>query len=214
MASTSRIEVDQRINKHKTKRNQSLAYLSDHQLANIGLSVGKNVRISDQASLYGVDNITIGDNVRIDDFCVLSAVAGRITIGSHIHIGAHSCLFGAGGITMQDFSGLSARVVIYSASDDYGGDYLIGPTMLEEFTKVVKAEVVLEQYTTCGVASVLLPSARMLEGSILGACSLTNQTLQPWKIYAGIPARPVKSRSKGLIKKADEMRAKWKVMDV
>ena len=49
-------------------------------------SVGQNVQISDKASFYGASRITLGNNVRIDDFCVLSAGIGGIAIGNYIHI--------------------------------------------------------------------------------------------------------------------------------
>ena len=39
--------------------------------------VGINVLISRKASIYGAKNMSIGSNVRIDDFCILS---GKITI--------------------------------------------------------------------------------------------------------------------------------------
>ena len=51
-----------------------MAYLDEIQLKEMGFkSVGENVKISDKASFYGCDNISIGNNVRIDDFCVFSA---------------------------------------------------------------------------------------------------------------------------------------------
>lgn len=46
-----------------------MAYLDEIQLKEMGFkSVGENVKISDKASFYGCDNISIGNNVRIDDF--------------------------------------------------------------------------------------------------------------------------------------------------
>ena len=61
-----------------------MAFLSDEQLAALGFkSLGKNVRISDKASIYNPENIVIGDNSRIDDFCVIS---GRVEIGRNVHI--------------------------------------------------------------------------------------------------------------------------------
>ena len=49
-----------------------MGVLSRLQLEDIGFkSVGKNVLISDKASIYGAGNISIGNNVRIDDFVVL-----------------------------------------------------------------------------------------------------------------------------------------------
>ena len=43
-----------------------MAYLDEIQLKEMGFkSVGENVKISDKASFYGCDNISIGNNVRI-----------------------------------------------------------------------------------------------------------------------------------------------------
>ena len=72
-----------------------MAILSEQQLKEVGFkSIGKNVRISDKASIYGAQGIAIGDNVRIDDFVVLSAGAGGIDIGNYIHIAVFSTLIG------------------------------------------------------------------------------------------------------------------------
>ena len=45
-------------------------------------SVGNNVFISTKASFYGTSKIHIGNNVRIDDFCVISAGEGGVYIGN------------------------------------------------------------------------------------------------------------------------------------
>ncbi|MDR2409353.1 MAG: acyltransferase, partial [Bacteroidales bacterium] len=49
------------------------SFFSKEELKDIGFkSVGDNVLISRKASFYSVSNISIGSNVRIDDFCILS----------------------------------------------------------------------------------------------------------------------------------------------
>ena len=49
------------------------SFYDEQELQQIGFkSIGKNVLISRKTSIYGAQNITIGNNVRIDDFCVLS----------------------------------------------------------------------------------------------------------------------------------------------
>ena len=66
-------------------------------------SVGENVQISDRASFYGSNRISLGSNVRIDDFCVFSAGVGGISIGDYVHVAVYSSLIGAGKITLSDF---------------------------------------------------------------------------------------------------------------
>lgn len=56
-----------------------MAFIPEEKLKEMGFkSLGKNVKISDKASIYNCDRISIGDNTRIDDFCVIS---GTVTLG-------------------------------------------------------------------------------------------------------------------------------------
>jgi acetyltransferase-like isoleucine patch superfamily enzyme len=99
-------------------------------------SVGRNCRISPHAKFYGIERIEIGDNVRIDDFCIISAGEGGIKIGSNIHIAAHCFMAGAAQIQIDDYVGIGVRSVIHSSSDDFSGNFLVGPQLTKENTKV------------------------------------------------------------------------------
>lgn len=170
------------------------SFYSDKELKEIGLkSVGSKVLISRFAQIYSPSTISIGDNVRIDDFCILS---GDIEIGSHIHIGAYSALFGGGGIIMRDFSGLSSRVSIYSVSDDYNGGTLTNPCIPDEHRSIKHGLVEMKEHTVIGAGSVVMPNAILNEGVAVGAMSLVKGCLKEWSIYAGIPARILKGRRK------------------
>ena len=115
-----------------------MGMLSHDQLVEMGFSeLGDNVMISDKASIYSPELIPIGSNVRIDDFVVLAAGVGWITIHSFVHIAVGATLIGAGNITLSQFSGLSSRVSIYSSSDDYSGETLTNPTVPEKFKNVI-----------------------------------------------------------------------------
>ena len=92
-------------------------FYSQNDLEKIGFkSLGENVLISDKASIYGAENIEIGSNVRIDDFCIISAGAGGIKIGNYIHIACYAHLIGSGEIVLEDHSQVSAKVSIFSVS--------------------------------------------------------------------------------------------------
>lgn len=174
-------------------------FYSEQELSQLGLNTyGSNVQISRKASIFCPEKISIGDNVRIDDFCILS---GSITLGSNIHISAFCALYGSHGITMQDYSGLSARTIIYSAMDDFSGDYLIGPIHPKELTHVVGGPVLIERYVQVGVNCVIYPGLVLPEGCVIGAMTLVNRPIEPWSIYVGIPARKLKDREKGLLDK-------------
>jgi len=174
------------------------SFYSEEELAAIGLkSYGKHVLISRNCSIYGAENIEIGDNVRIDDFCILS---GHIKIGSNIHISAYVALYGAMGIELDDYTGISPRSTIYSAMDDFSGEYLIGPIHPKDKTNVTGGKVMLEKFVQVGCNSVIFPNITIGEGSVIGAMSLVKADMDPWGVYVGVPAKFLKTR-KSEIKK-------------
>ena len=175
------------------------SFYSQEELSALGLkSYGTNVRISRFARIYYPEKISIGDNVRIDDFCILS---GNVTIGSHIHISAYVALYGSMGIELEDYTGISPMTAVYSAMDDFGGDYLIGPIHPEEKTHVTGGKVTIKRYSQIGTHCVVFPNLTIGEGSVVGACSMVRHNTEPWTIYVGIPAHKLKERSRGLINK-------------
>ena len=90
-----------------------MGILTRDQIQELGFAhVGENCRLSDKTSYYNCKHIHIGNNVRIDDFCVLSAGMGGIYIGDYIHIAVYSSLIGAAKITLDDVSNISSRVSI------------------------------------------------------------------------------------------------------
>lgn len=180
------------------KQQVTTSFYTDDELLQIGFkSIGKNVKISRKASIYSPQNISIGDNVRIDDFCILS---GNITLGSHIHISAYVALYGAMGIVMEDYSGISPKSVVYSAMDDFSGDYLIGPIHPEGATNVTGGMVRICKYSQIGSNSVVFPNLTIEEGAVIGACSLVNKEVDKWCVYYGVPAKRQRGRNKGLLK--------------
>ena len=182
------------------------SFYSDDELQEIGFkSYGNKVLISKKASIYSPQNIRIGSNVRIDDFCILS---GNIEIGSNVHISAYSALFGGGKIIIEDYSGVSQRCTLISASDDFSGDYMVGAVIDDEFTNVTKGTIHLKKYVQLGAGTIVLPNVTINIGSVSGAMSLINKDLDEWGIYYGIPARRMRERSKKLLEKVDEYEKK------
>lgn len=160
-------------------------------------SIGENVLISKKASFYGIENISLGNNVRIDDFCILS---GKIKIGSNVHISAYCALYGAYGIELENYTGLSPRCTLFSAMDDFSGDYLISPMAPEEFCNVTGGPILIKKYTQIGSSTTIMQNITIEEGVVVGAMSFVNKNLPEWSIYVGIPAKFLKKRGRGLLK--------------
>lgn len=182
---------------------QKTSFLSQEEIGELSFAkVGENVKISRKASFYGSE-ITIGDNVRIDDFCILS---GRISIGSHVHISAFTALYGSMGIEIEDYAGLSPRCTVFSATDDFSGDYLIGPMVDDTLTNITGGLVRIGMYSQIGAGCIILPNITISEGVAVGAMSLVKKSIDPWKIAYGIPAKVINERSKGMLNLIKQVR--------
>jgi dTDP-4-amino-4,6-dideoxy-D-glucose acyltransferase len=176
-------------------------FYQTNELRDLGLRfIGRDVKISRRAVLYGSENISVGDYSRIDDFCILSAVdVGEIQIGKHVHIASGVHLYGGAGIILSDYVGLSSGCKVYSVSDDYSGEYLTNPTVPAEYRNFISKRITLSKHSLIGAGTILLPGAIVPEGTSVGAMSLVAKELEPWGIYVGVPARKIKNRSKRLL---------------
>lgn len=175
-------------------------FLTKSELIQKGFkSIGENVLISNLTSIYNAKNIEIGSNVRIDDFCILSAGEGGIKIGNNIHIACYVSMIGAGKITLEDFSQVSSRVVILSSSDDFSGNFLVGPCISSEFTNVKSSPVRLMKHSVVGTGSTILPNVTLYTGAAVGAMSLVKDDVNEFEIVVGIPAKKIKDRDRKIL---------------
>jgi acetyltransferase-like isoleucine patch superfamily enzyme len=186
-----------------------MAFLSQAEIEGIGFkSVGQNVKLSDRASFHNPASIDIGNNTRIDDFCILSAGRDGISIGRNVHVAAYSSLIGAAHIRLEAFSNLSSRVSIYSSNDDYSGRFMTNPTIDPEFTNVQHAAVTIGRHVIIGAGSLILPGLVLGEGACIGALSLVNRDCDPFVVYGGAPARRIGERRRDLLKHEEIFLAK------
>lgn len=174
------------------------SYYEIGELEKLGFKkLGKHVLISKKTSIYGADKISIGSQVRIDDFCILS---GNITLGNYIHIAAYSALYGGeSGILIDDYSNISSRVSIYAINDDYSGESMTNPMIPNQFKQILNGKVIIEKHVIIGSGCVILPQVILAEGSSFGALTFINKNSEPWSINVGIPFKKIKDRSKNVL---------------
>ena len=164
-----------------------MAYLSERELRRLRLKhLGNNVSVSDRASIYEPELISIGDHSRIDDFCVVS---GNVTIGSHVHFPVFCNVAGGEpGITFEDFSCLAYGVHVSAQSDDYSGQTLTNSTVPDIYKAEAKKPVHVRRHCIVGTSSVIMPGVVLAEGTAVGAMTLVTRSTEEWSIYVGIPA--------------------------
>ena len=175
-----------------------MSYYTQKELSELGLkSYGINVKISSLASIYNFESIEIGNNSRIDDFCVIS---GKVIIGNNVHI-TPMCLLAGGekGIIINDFVALAYGVKVFSQSDDYSGQSMTNSLIPKQYKMEKKEKVVIGKHVIVGTNSVIFPGIIIEDGCSIGACSLVNKNTLPWGIYVGTPSKRVKDRKKDLL---------------
>jgi len=160
--------------------------------------IGKDVRIHELTQLP--EDIIIGNHVAIDMGVYIST---HTMIGDYVHIAQHVCVIGGkhGQFIMRDFSNIGAGSKIVVVSDDFTTG-MVNPIVPIEYRNLIGKITVMDRFTVIGVNSVVMPNVNMHEGSVLGANSLLMEDAEPWTIYVGSPARPIKKRSKDWILKS------------
>lgn len=183
---------------------------TQEELQSFGLrKLGKHVRIHRTVVLGGCEYISLGDNSRIDCFSLISAGQSGVEIGMCVHIAAGCYLFGGGGrIMMEDFSGLSSRVSLYTASDDYSGGAMTNPTVPEEFRNVTRGDVILRRHAVVGASCVILPGVELKVGAAVGALTCVRKDVDEFTVQVGNPRRPqvVAQRGRTLLETEQQCR--------
>ena len=179
-------------------------FLTQAEVFDIGFNkVGRNVRISPQARFHNPECVSIRDNVRIDDFVVIS---GHVEIGSYVHLSVHSTIIAPRSkVRIDDFSTMSFYSCITSANDDYSGLYMTNPTVPREFTNVSDKPVHVDKHVIIGAHSLVLPGVTLNTGCAIGAFSLIKFDVPGWETHAGVPARKIGLRSNVMLKFASKI---------
>ncbi len=179
-------------------------YYTNRELRELGFkSLGRSVLVSRTCRIYTPETISLGSHVLIDDFTILN---GEIALGDYVHISSNCELYaGEASITLGDFCELSSRCALYAMSDDYSGARLFGPQVPPSFRGVTNAPVVLERYSLVGTGCTVLPGVTIGEGCSFGAMTLISRSTEPWGVYAGVPARRLRDRERGLLEYAKKL---------
>ena len=156
--------------------------------------IGEDVRISDLAHIPRPELMEVGNHIAIDMWTYIST---QLVLGDYIHIAPSVSIIGGAiaSLTMEDFTNIGSGSRIVCASDDFLQG-LISPVVPIEHRTVINKPVVFKRFSTLGVNCTVLPGVTLGEGCIVGANSLVTKDTEPWMVYAGSPAKPIKVRDK------------------
>jgi acetyltransferase-like isoleucine patch superfamily enzyme len=182
-------------------------FLSPSKLSEMPFkALGRDVLIHERVTLVGIENISIGSHVRIDPDVIMLAT-GPLTIGCYTHIAPSVFIAAKAGFEMKNFANIAHGARIYTINDDYSGEYLMGPTIPPHLIGLNSGRVRMEEHANVGAGAIIMPGVTLAEGSVLGALSLLTRTTDPWMIYGGIPAKPLKPRRRDVIEHGKQLLA-------
>jgi acetyltransferase-like isoleucine patch superfamily enzyme len=155
---------------------------------------GQDVRIAPSVVIRYPELVSIGDHVAIDDFTYITT---SVEIDSYVHIGPHCSILGGreGKCSFEDFSGLAAGCRLICVTGDFFGSGLLHPFVPPAYRgELHGAPIALKKYAIVGTGTIIHPGVTLGEGAAVGSASLVLNSLDPWGVYFGVPARFYKRR--------------------
>lgn len=160
------------------------------------MKIGIDVFLNDFVSITRPELVKIGNHVAIDFGFVCTT---GLVIGDYVHISPHVSVIGGKktSLNIEDFCFISTGSRMICGSELFQGDGLVGPMIPDEYKdNQILDPINLKRFSGVCANSVVMSGVVMSEGSILGANSFLKESTEPWTIYAGSPARPIKKRKK------------------
>jgi acetyltransferase-like isoleucine patch superfamily enzyme len=152
-------------------------------------SFGKNPYIGRSVYMWAKHSIIIGDNFYIGKF---SQIECNAEIGEDVMFANRVALIGR-----YDHNYTQIGVPIRLASRIRDSDYN---------WKGLNEKVIIECDVWIGYGSIILSGVKICKGSIIAAGSVVTRDVEPYSIYAGVPAKKLKDRFNSEAEKEEHIR--------
>jgi acetyltransferase-like isoleucine patch superfamily enzyme len=168
------------------------------------LTVGIDFQCHEDVFMKHFAKCTFGNHVAIDKGFYSTVI---MEIGDYVHIPPYCSVVGGANCTfkMGEFSCLTAGVRIICQGDDFANGYMSNPQVPLKYRNMQngpgKGVVTIGRFAAVGTNAVIMPGLTIAEGSVIGAGAVVTKSTEPWTVYVGTPARPVKIRPRELILK-------------
>ena len=172
-------------------------WMSLLSLRRLGVTLlGDNIKVSKDCRMYNPKNIILHNNIRIDDFTILSA-RGKIELFNYVHIASHCLISSSTRIECRNFTGIASGSKLFGSTDDFYGKHMTGPLVPNSLRNVKSGDIILEDHVLLGSNTIVMPSVIFGEGSAIGSMSFVTKNTEPWCIYTGVPAKKMCERNDG-----------------
>lgn len=158
------------------------------------VAIGPRTRLLRGASVLGNGGtVTIGADALIARWSVVQAAGGSIVIGDRSGCGDFCNLYGQGGLTIGADVLIASGVRVHTA--EHRMDRLDLPIRDQgELT----APTTIEDGAWIGANAVVLAGVRIGAGAVVAAGAVVTRDVEPRTVVAGVPARPLRTRTAAL----------------
>jgi len=154
------------------------------------ISIGENVIFEAGVLVFHPENILLGSNIYIGHNSILKGYyKSRMEIGTDTWIGQGCFFHSAGGLKIGNAVGIGPMVKILTSHHDD-----LDPELAVLELPLKFEPVVIEDGADIGTGSVILPGVTIGRNSIIGAGSVVTKDVQPYAVYAGVPAKFLRLR--------------------
>ena len=159
---------------------------------NPDIQLGRNVYISEDSKIetrYG-GKIKIGDKTKIFDGVLILSDGGRVEIGNGCHIHAYSVVYGT-----EKGTRIGSHVLI-------AGHCMIIPANhnINERSELIKYQgvsskgIIVEDDVWIAHGCTITDGVTIGKGAVIAAGSVVNESVPPYSIWGGVPAKHIKDR--------------------
>ncbi len=175
------------------------------ELIKLFSKTGEDIFVSKNVEIKKPEYVIIGSHVAIDSGFKCTT---KLEIGDYVHIAPDVVIIGGikTYLKLDHFSFIAAGTKVVCGSENYVEGGLVGPTIPEKYRTLIFKPVIFERFSGVGVNCSIMPGVTLGEGSVVGAGSVVTKNTEPWTVYIGSPAKPVRVRDKeSVLKYAKEL---------
>lgn len=141
------------------------------------------------ATYIGGGRISIGRNCELRKGCQLLTYGGNIKIGNYVSINPYTMIYGQGNITIGNYVRIAAHCVLIPSNHIFSD-----ATRLIFEQGLLNKGIVVEDDVWIGCGVRVLDGVTIAKGCVIGAGSVVTKSTEAYGVYAGVPARKIKSR--------------------
>lgn len=166
-----------------------------NSVANTNCTIGDRCSIAAGSWLFVHNNWKIGEGVNIGAHCQIfareSGCNGSLTVGQGTNIGDFNIIDVSADVMIGSTVALGPGCTIYTHDHDYRDKSASAPWKGRPVTKAV----IVADGAWIGANVTILPGVTIGQNAIIAAGSVVTKSVPPYSLWAGVPAKMIKSLS-------------------